>query len=123
MAGTLRSVGAVMAGVLVNVVAATAIDLVLHATGVYPPGQPMSNGLFALATAYRLVIAIASGFVTARLAPARPMAHALVLGAVGLVLGLLGTVVMWNAGPHWYPIALVVTALPCCWLGGRIAGR
>jgi len=23
-------------------------------------------------------------------------------------------------GPAWYPIALVITALPCAWLGGRL---
>lgn len=96
----------------------------LHATGIFPPaGQPMSNGLFALATAYRLAISIAGGYVTARLAPSRPMAHALALGVVGFVLAVLGTVVMWNAGPHWYPLALVATAVPCCWLGGRLSGR
>ena len=124
MNSTLRSVGAVGAGILVNVVVATAIDLALHASGVYPPaGQPMSNGLYALATAYRLAISIASGYVTARLAPSRPLAHAVALGIVGTVLGILGAVVMWNAGPHWYPLALVATALPACWLGGRLAGR
>jgi hypothetical protein len=122
MSRTARSVGAVVAGVLVNFVAASAIDFALHTTGVYPPvGQSMSSGLFALATAYRLAIAVAGGYVTARLAPAHPMKHALILGAVGTVLGVAGAVAMWSAGPHWYPIALVVTAVPCCWLGGRLA--
>jgi len=23
-----------------------------------------------------------------------------------------------HLGPSWYPIALVITALPCAWLGG-----
>src|SRR4029079_12852441 len=72
--GRWRSVGAVFAGLLLNVVLATAIDAVLHATGVYPPpGQPMSHALFLVATGYRLAIGVASGFLTARLAPARPM--------------------------------------------------
>jgi hypothetical protein len=30
----------------------------------------------------------------------------------------------WNSGPEfgpkWYPLALVVVALPCAWLGGRL---
>src|SRR5262245_27778266 len=124
MASMARSIGAVVAGILVNVVLATAIDFVLQATGVFPPArQPMANGLYALAMAYRLAISVAGGYVTARLAPSRPMAHVLALGIIGFVLAVMGTVVMWNAGPHWYPLALVVTALPATWLGGRLSGR
>ena len=35
---------------------------------------------------------------------------------------LVGAVATWNAGlgPHWYPIALVVLALPQAWLGGKL---
>jgi len=120
-----RSIGAVFAGILVVVVLSTVTDLVLHATGVFPPpGQPMSDSLFALATAYRLVFAIAGGYVTAWLAPYRPMQHAVWLGAIGTLLGLAGLLATWDKGPEfgpkWYPIALVVTALPCAWLGAKL---
>ena len=122
----LRRVGALFAGLLVVVVLSTAADALLHATGVYPPvGQPMSDALFLLATAYRLVFGTLGSLVAARLAPARPMWHAVALGAVGTVLALVGLLATWNAGPslgpRWYPVALVLTALPCGWLGGRLA--
>jgi len=44
------------------------------------------------------------------------------LGYVGVVLGLVGVVATWNLalGPKWYPIALVVLAIPQSWAGGRI---
>ncbi len=51
------------------------------------------------------------------------MKHALAGGVVGLVLSTLGAVATWNRpdlGPHWYPLALVATALPCAWAGGRL---
>jgi hypothetical protein len=52
------------------------------------------------------------------------MQHALALGVVGLLLSIVGAVVTWNGepafGPHWYPLALVVTALPSAWLGGKL---
>lgn len=72
----LRRIGAVVAGFLATCILSIATDLVLHAAGVFPPwGQPMSNALFLLATAYRILYTIAGGYITARLAPDRPMAH------------------------------------------------
>ncbi len=81
----------------------------------------MSNGLFALATVYRTLYGVVGSYVTARVAPDRPMGHALVGGVIGLALSILGAVVTWNKdlGPHWYPLALIATAMPAAWLGGK----
>jgi hypothetical protein len=120
----LRSIGAVLAGFLVVVVLSLGTDVVLHATGVFPPwSERMSDALFLLATAYRTLYAVLGSYVTARLAPHRPMKHALAGGVVGLVLSTVGAVASWSRpelGPHWYPLALVATALPCAWAGGRL---
>ena len=118
-----KSIWAVVAGVLVIVVVSTIVDVMLHVAGVYPPvEQPIDNALSVLATSYRVMISIAGAWLTARLAPDKPMKHAMILGYVGVVLGLVGVVVTWNKGlgPRWYPIALVVLAIPQCWVGGRI---
>jgi hypothetical protein len=117
-----RSVVAVVVGIVVGAVLSLGVDEVLHVTGMYPPwGRPMSDGLFALATAYRLLFSVLGCYVIARLAPDRPMLHALVGGAIGLVLCIVGAVTTWNTdlGPHWYSVLLAVTALPCAWIGGR----
>ena len=123
-----RSIGAVAAGLVAVVVLSIGTDAVMHATNIFPPsGERMTDGLFALATAYRSIYAIVGGYIAARLAPARPMKHALVLGFIGVLSGTAGLLATWNAGPElgpkWYPIALVVTALPCAWLGGRLRKR
>ncbi len=120
----LRSIGAVLGGVVVVVILSVGTDAVMHGTNVFPHlVRRMTGGLFVLATAYRSIYAIAGGYIAARLAPARPMKHALVLGFIGVLLGTAGLLATWNAGPElgprWYPIALVVTALPCAWLGGK----
>jgi hypothetical protein len=118
-----RSIGALLAGFVVVVVLSLGTDLALHAAGIFPPlGQIMSNPLFLLATVYRTVYAIVGSYITARLAPDRPMGHALLGGGIGLVLAVMGAVVTWNKdlGPHWYPLALIVTALPCAWVGGKL---
>ena len=117
-----RSIFALFAGLLVIVVLSTATDAVMHATGIFPPaGQVMSDALFVLAFAYRVVESIFGSYITARLAPNRPIAHALILGGVGVVFSLIGALVAWgdpSMGPLWYPLALVLVALPCGWLGG-----
>jgi len=119
----MRSVGAVVAGVLFIIVVTTLVDIVLHVTGVFPPmSQPINDRLALLATSYRIVISVGGAWLTARLAPQRPMKHAMILGFVGVVLGLVGVLATWNLGlgPRWYPIALVVLAIPQCWAGGKI---
>jgi hypothetical protein len=100
----LRSVGAVLAGFFATFILSIATDVVLHAIGVFPAsGQPMSNALFALATAYRTIYTVAGGYITARLAPDRPMAHVWALAIIGLVAALAGTMATWSAGPEFGP--------------------
>lgn len=128
---TTRSVGrstlAVGAGLVFIFVGSFAVDEVLHLLNVYPPwNQPMREpGLNALALSYRLVINTYGCYLAGRLAPSRPLYHALVLGGIGLVLSTLGVfaAMKMDLGPLWYPVALVVTTLPCAWLGGRIAEK
>ena len=45
----------------------------------------MSDALFILATAYRTIYGVLGAYIAARLAPNRPMMHALILGALGTV--------------------------------------
>ncbi|HSE16383.1 MAG TPA: hypothetical protein VLB46_04995 [Pyrinomonadaceae bacterium] len=120
-----RSAGAVFAGLLFIVALSLLTDVVMHATGVYPPWfQYMPDSLFLLATAYRVVYSVLGSYLTARLAPQRPMLHALILGVVGVVLSLAGALSTWNKGPEfgpkWYPITLIVIAVPLAWVGGKL---
>jgi len=120
-----RSAGAVLLGFAAVVALSLGTDQLLHVLEVYPPwGQPMHDpGLNLLALSYRIVYAIFGSFLAARFAPRRPMLHAMVLGFVGLVVSSAGAVAaisMADLGPSWYPIALVLTALPCAWAGGRL---
>ena len=122
-----RSIGAVLAGILTGAVLSIATDAALHAIGVFPPlGQSMVGyeGALLLATVYRTVYGVAGSYITARLAPDRPMMHAIILGVLGLIVSIVGAAVTWNKGPafgpHWYPVALVVLALPTAWAGGKL---
>lgn len=120
----MRSVGAVAAGLVATFAVTTAVDVALHATGVYPPfGQRMGDALFALALAYRVPFNLAGCALTARLAPNRPRAHALAVGLVGVLLATIGAIAMRDQGPLWYSVANVLIALPCAVAGGRLVAR
>jgi hypothetical protein len=120
----MRSFGAVLGGFVAVVILSVATDAVLHAAGVFPAlGVLMSDGLFLLATAYRTIYGIFGSYLTARLAPNRPMAHALAGGAAGTVIATIGAIVTWNQpqlGPHWYPVILIVLAIPSAWVGAKL---
>ena len=122
-----RSIGAIFAGFAFVLIVTLVTDQLLHVTGVFPPwGGSMAgyDAALLLATAYRIVYGIAGSYVTARLAPDRPMQHALLGGFIGVALSIVGAAVTWNGGPafgpHWYPLALIVTALPTAWAGGKL---
>jgi hypothetical protein len=120
------SIVAVLLGFVAVVILSLGTDVIMHLTRVFPPwGQTMSDELFLLATAYRFIYTVVGGYITARLAPSQPMKHAIVLGVIGFAVAVAGALATWKQlpalGPKWYPIALVLTSLPCTWLGGRLA--
>ncbi len=67
----LRRAAAVFAGFAAIVIFSIGTDvLLLHATGIYPPwSERMSDGLFVLATFYRIVYTVAGCYLAARVAP------------------------------------------------------
>src|SRR6187402_1021987 len=118
----LKSAGAVVAGMVVIVILSVGTDFILESNGIFtPPDQGLfTPWMVTLAFAYRSVYTIAGGYVTARLAPANPVRHSIILGLIGTALGTVGVFVAWDLSPHWYPIALAVTAVPFTWLGGKL---
>jgi hypothetical protein len=117
-----RSVLAVVAGILAGAILSLGTDELLHVLKVYPPwNEPMRDAaLNALALGYRIVYDTLGSYLTARLAPRRPMRHALIGGAIGLVPTIGGVIAATQVdlGPIWYPIALAVSVMPTAWLGG-----
>jgi hypothetical protein len=121
-----QSAAALLLGFFAVALLSLGTDQVLHVLEVYPPwGEPMNDtGDNLLALTYRIVYAVVGSYLAAKCAPRHPMRHALVLGAIGLVLSSAGAIAAINMhlGPRWYPIMLVVTALPSAWLGGILHG-
>jgi hypothetical protein len=123
-----RSIAACVIGFISVALLSLVTDQVLHVLNVYPPwGQPMRDPwLNLLALAYRIVYTIFGCWLTARLAPRRPMLHAMIVGTVGFVISSAAAIVavtQFDLGPAWYPIALALSSLPCAWVGAKLHHR
>jgi hypothetical protein len=118
----------VLAGFVAVVALSIGTDFAMQAVGIFPPlGQRVTDALLVLATAYRTVYSIAGSYLAARLAPNRPLRHALALGVVGLIVSTAGAITTWSSGPgyepKWYPLALIALAMPGAWVGGKLFGK
>lgn len=121
----LQSIGAVIAGAAISILLEVGTDAAMRALGIFPKVEgSMSDALFALATAYRTIFGVLGAYITARLAPNRPMMHALILGALGTIAAAAGAIAMWDQmpkiGPKWYALVLIVLGMPSAWLGGKL---
>lgn len=73
--------------------------------------------------AYVAIYAIVGCYLTARLAPSRPMFHALVLGGLGLAFNIIAVASLWDTVPQWYSVGGVLLTMAYAWIGGRIRER
>ena len=123
----LKSIGAVLAGFVFIVITHNGTDLILESLGIFTPPTQRFDTTWMVVTAviYRAAFSVAGCYLTAWLAPSKPMLHALILGGIGLVLSTVAAIVTipMDLGPAWYPIALAVISLPCGWLGGKLYER
>ena len=123
----LKGIGPVLAGIIFIVVTHTVTDLVLEKLGIFTPPEKGLHitWMVVTATIYRSIFTVGGGYLTAALAPDRPMLYAVILGLFGIAASTAGAIVMIprNLGPTWYPIALILLALPCTWLGGKLKTR
>ncbi|MDB4978128.1 MAG: hypothetical protein JWM56_314 [Candidatus Peribacteria bacterium] len=121
----LKSIGAVLAGMLAGAILSVATDAILENTGVFPTfADQQANGsptwLLLWATFYRTIYTILGGYITARLAPGNGKRLALILGILGVLANAGGGIAMWQLGQHWYPFLLAVLSVPSTLLGWKL---
>ena len=118
----LRSILAIAVGFLLIGALAFGTGAALQSAGILPPaGEPLTDaGPLVLETLYVAIYAIAGCWLAARLAPDRPMRHALILGFLGLAFNVMGAVATWGQRPAWYILLNLALVLPYAWIGGRL---
>ena len=85
--------------------------------------QTSDPRVLALILAYVGVFATLGCYVAARLAPSRPMLHAIVLGLLGLAMNVAVSISTWGTHPAWYVLVGLATTMLWAWLGGRLRER
>ena len=121
---TFKSIGTILTGFITVFVLSVVTDTVLERTGIFPPqtdSAAYAGWMLLLALIYRGIYSVAGFYLTAMLAPDRPMRHAIILGIIGTIFATLGAAANWGRSAEWYPVLLVLVTLPCAWLGGRLA--
>lgn len=123
---TFKSIAAVLAGFVSVFVLSVLTDMALERTGIFPPqSEPKLYvwWMLLVALVYRTFYGAVGGYITASIAPRRPMRHAIILGSIGFVFALLGSIANWDKtspSSEWYPILLVLLTLPSVWAGGKL---
>jgi hypothetical protein len=134
----LRSLGAVVAGLLTVVVLVTVGEALGHWLFPMPPGIDSHDGrsigpaieageipLGALASipVAWIVAALGGSWVAARQAGCAPLAHGLTVGAIELALTLAYMLLLIPQSPLWIWAAALVGIPFAAWLGAWLAGR
>lgn len=126
----LKSLGAVVAGYVV--IAVLTIVTISTLAVLFPASyQPENTGWVILNVIYGCLFAAVGGYLTARLAPTRPLWHVL---ALGIFMALFSGLTAWAVAsapadseyarqPGWYYPALTLLAIPCVLMGYAVYVR
>jgi hypothetical protein len=112
-----RSVVAVGAGFFATQLLALGADLL------FGPLAGQASNVLLVRLACVAAFEALGGYITARLAIRNPVRHALVLGLLMLVMGVLVAVFTWDGTLWWYQISALVLTVPLTMLGGVLEAK
>lgn len=131
----LKNTGAIIAGFVLSFILTRGMDILLEATGIFPSVEEQKRVGFNIlwmnlvAIIYRFVFAAIGGYLTAKLSVSKRMRNVIILGVAGTCIAIIANVAisqipeMANVLPLWFSVALVITAFPSVWIGGKIATK
>src|SRR5436190_23023342 len=118
-----KSFWPIIAGFLLMAVLSVGADMILRSF--FPKAFGTSQApLGVLASVFTIfytsAFGVVSSYLTATLAPGRPVMHALVLGGIVFLFALGGLVGSWQGAPVWFNVGFLATVVASAWLGGII---
>lgn len=118
-----RSIFAVVTGFVFIALLSTGTELAIKAAipALFDAdGGTRSVTVLLLTIGYVGLYATMGCYLAARLAPRRPLQHALGLGIVGLVFNGVGSWYAWSTAPAWFHGGSLLLVMFWAWLGGRM---
>ena len=121
-----KSVWPIIAGFLLLAALSVGADMILR--GLFPkafgPSEAPQNAPASVVTIfYAGAFGVLGSYLTARLAPSRPVMHALALGGIVFLFTLGGVVGSWHRAPAWFNFSFLAMVFPSAWLGGVMRAR
>ncbi len=119
----LRSVLSVIAGSAIwTVLWLTSNQAILAALPGYfrPDGTTDSTGVLLLILVLSVIYSVIAGFVTAAVAARSEMRHALALGILQLIFGIIAQSQFWDVMPLWYHLIFLALLIPGNLAGGKL---
>lgn len=119
----LRSVLSVIAGSAIwTVLWLTSNQAILAALPGYfrPDGTTDSTGVLFLILVLSVIYSVIAGFVTAAVAARSEMRHALALGILQLIFGIIAQSQFWDVMPLWYHLIFLALLIPGNLAGGKL---
>lgn len=125
----IRSILAVLAGIVVLTIASFGIEAVAGPLmlRMFPQALPnqaaMGQNTWArlFMLAYTMLSVAAGGYVTAWLARRSRVRHAVIMGALEAAMTVWVVATLPGHGPLWPGIAAIVLIVPAAWSGGAMA--
>jgi hypothetical protein len=121
-----KSVWPIIAGFLLLAVLSVGADMILRSffPKAFGRSEAPLGALASLVTMfYASAFGVVSSYLTATLAPCRPVMHALALGGIVFLFALGGLVGSWHRAPAWFNVGFLAIVLAAAWLGGIIRAR
>lgn len=117
-----KSIGAVLAGFLLGGALSVGADFLMDKLGIMSMEDFKQTSLFVvfIVIVYRFIFNVIGCYLTAKLAPNKPMKHVIIIGIIGTVLSLVGSFAMWDKAIPFYNIAIILISLPSALLGGQL---
>jgi hypothetical protein len=118
----LRSIGAISAGFISGAILSIGTDFILDNLGVMSMENFKQTSLIVvfIVIIYRFIFNLIGSYLTAGLAPGNPMKHVIIIGVIGTIFGISGSIAMWDNAIPLYNITIILISFPSAWLGGQL---